>query len=82
MNPYVSIGGIRAEQPRRDGAACGSLHVWPATLTHRTVSSATGLDGVDVIKYEIIYEMCFLVSIFSAHSNALIEVCCQGKTCP
>ena len=45
-------------------SACGSLHVSPATLTHRTVSSATGLDGVDVIEYEIINEMCFLVSIF------------------
>jgi hypothetical protein len=46
------------------------------------VSSATGLDVVDVIEYEIIYEMCFLVSIFSARSNALVEVCCQGKTGP
>jgi hypothetical protein len=46
------------------------------------VSSTTGLDVVDVIEYEIIYEMCFLVSIFSARSNALVEVCCQGKTGP
>ena len=38
-------------------SACGSLHVSPATLTHLTVSSATGLDGVNLIEYEIINEM-------------------------
>ena len=70
-------GGASLPAPLR-----GSLHVSLTTLTHRTVSSATGLDGLDVIEYEIIYEMCFLVSIFSARSNALIEVCCQGNTGP
>jgi hypothetical protein len=58
------------------------LHAALATLTQRTVSSATGLDGVDLIEYDIIYDMCFVVSIFSARSNALVEVCCQGKTYP
>ena len=63
-------------------SACGSLHVSPATLTHRTVSSATGLHGVDLIEYEIINKMCFLVSIFLARLNALVDACCQGKTGP
>jgi hypothetical protein len=58
------------------------LHASLATLTHRMVSSATGLDGVDLIEYEIICDVCFVVSIFSARSNALVEVCCQGKTYP
>ena len=62
--------------------ACGSLHVSPATLTHRTVSFAAGLDGVGVIEYEIINKMCFSVSIFSARLNALVEACCQGNTGP
>ena len=47
-----------------------------------SVSSATGLDGVNLIEYEIINKMCFLVSIFLARLNALVEVCCQGKTGP
>ena len=62
--------------------ACGSLHVSRATLTHRTVSCASGLDGVDVIEYKIINDMYFLVSIFLARLNSLVEVCCQGKTYP
>ena len=45
------------------------------------VSSDTGLDGVDLIEYEIIYDVCFVVSIFLARSNALVEAYCQGKTC-